>query len=90
VENGFFHNYDIAAAASSLNTAIGGLIVASVLKYADSVLKGYATAVSVVLTGTASSILFGTELSVFYGMGIVNVVVAVLLFNSSGLDDVFC
>ena len=88
--DGFFQNYDSAAAASSLNTAIGGLIVASVLKYADSVLKGYATAVSVVITGMASTVLFGTKLSLFYGMGIINVIIAVLLFNGSGLDDVIC
>ena len=88
--DGFFQNYDSAAAASSLNTAIGGLIVASVLKHADSVLKGYATAVSVVITGMASTVLFGTKLSLFYGMGIINVIIAVLLFNGSGLDDVIC
>lgn len=90
MEDGFLQNYDSAAFASSLNSAVGGLIVASVLKYADSVLKGYATAVSVVLTGMASTVLFGTHLSVFYGMGMVNVVIAVLLFNAGGLDDVMC
>ena len=40
---GFFHNFSGPALISCLNSAIGGLIVASVLKYADSVLKGYAT-----------------------------------------------
>jgi len=34
--------------------------VAGVLKYADAVLKGYATAVSVMLTGVLSSIFFST------------------------------
>lgn len=87
---GFFYNYNAAAAFSSLNSAVGGLIVAAVLKYADSVLKGYATAVSVVLTGVSSNLLFGTNLTLFYGMGIVNVIVAVLLYNSSGLDDFMC
>ena len=61
-----------------------------VLKYADSVLKGYATAVSVVLTGVLSSHLFGTDLSMLFGMGMINVVVSVLLYNSSGLDDYLC
>jgi len=87
---GFFYNYNTAAAFSSLNSAVGGLIVAAVLKHADSVLKGYATAVSVVLTGTASKMLFGTQLSLFYGMGMINVIIAVLLYNSSGLDDFLC
>ncbi len=90
MEKGFFYNYDKAAFASSLNSAVGGLIVASVLKYADSVLKGYATAVAVVLTGFSSSIIFGTKLSFFYALGMVNVVVSVLLYSADGLDGVIC
>ena len=85
-----FHNYSYGAFCSSLNSAVGGLIVAAALKHADSVLKGYATAVSVVLTGVSSYFLFGTDLTVFYGMGIVNVIVAVLLYNSNNLDDFMC
>lgn len=85
-----FHNYSYGAFCSSLNSAVGGLIVAAALKHADSVLKGYATAVSVVLTGVSSHFLFGTDLTVFYGMGIVNVIVAVLLYNANNLDDFMC
>jgi len=61
--------------------------VAAVLKYADSVLKGYATAMSVILTGVLSMLLFGTSLSAIYFMGIVNVVTAVLLYNGKDLDQ---
>ncbi|GFH53975.1 hypothetical protein CTEN210_10451 [Chaetoceros tenuissimus] len=89
-QNGFFHNYDIAAFCSSLNSAVGGLIVAAVLKFANSVLKGYATAVSVVLTTIASNIMFGTQMSLFFVMGSVNCCMAVLLYNASGLDDFMC
>ncbi len=64
--------------------------LSTVLKYANSVLKGYATAVSVVLTGVSSHILFGTELTMFYAMGIFNVVAAVLLYNSNDLDAYLC
>jgi UDP-sugar transporter A1/2/3 len=60
-----------------------------VLKYADSVLKGYATAVSVIMTGVASTQLFGTHLSMVFGMGMINVVVSVLLYNLTDLED-FC
>ena len=50
-------------------SAVGGLIVAAVLKFADSILKGYATALSVILTGVMSTILFKTELNTIYYMG---------------------
>lgn len=87
MEKGFFHNFNGPALLSCLNSSIGGLIVAAVLKHANSVLKGYATAVSVVLTGVLSNLLFGTPLTLLYGMGIINVVLAVLLYNATGLED---
>ena len=85
-ELGLWHNFTPAAYFSIFNSALGGLIVAAVLKYADSVLKGYATAMSVVLTGVASIILFDTKMNAIYGLGIVNVVCSVLLYNAKNLD----
>jgi hypothetical protein len=64
----------------------GGLTVAAVLKYADAVLKGYATAISVLLTGVLSMVLFGTELSVEYALGMTNVLAAVFLYNAQDLE----
>lgn len=90
VQNGLLHNFTTGAFVSIFNSAIGGLIVASVLKYADSVLKSYATAISVVMTGVLSMLLFGTELNSIYAMGIVNVVCAVLLYNGKNMDKVVC
>jgi len=89
-EDGLFHNFNGGAVLTVFNSAIGGLIVASVLKYADSILKGYATAMSVIATGMMSMILFGTQLSVVYFMGIINVVIAVLLYNGKNFDKFVC
>ena len=61
-----------------------------VLKYADAVLKGYATAMSVVLTGVCSMILFGTKLNVLYFLGIGNTICAVLLYSAQDLDRLLC
>jgi len=90
IENGLFHNFNGGAFLTVFNSALGGLIVASVLKYADSVLKGYATAISVIATGLMSMIMFGTELHVVYFMGIINVVMAVLLYNGKNFDQYVC
>ena len=87
---GLFHHFNGGAILTVFNSAIGGLIVAGVLKYADSVLKGYATAISVIGTGIMSMILFGTQLHVVYFMGIVNVVMAVLLYNGKNFDQYVC
>lgn len=55
-------------------------------------LKGYATACSVVLTGILSMLLFGTRLNAAYFLGIINVVIAVLLYNGNKdtLDVYMC
>lgn len=90
VEYGLFYNFNVGAVLTVLNSAIGGLIVAGVLKYADSVLKGYATAISVIGTGLMSMILFGTQLHAVYFMGIANVVIAVLLYNGKNFDQYVC
>jgi UDP-sugar transporter A1/2/3 len=90
VEYGLFHNFNFGAFLTVLNSAIGGLIVAGVLKYADSILKGYATAISVIMTGLLSMFLFGTQLHTVYFLGIANVVVAVLLYNGKDLDKFLC
>lgn len=90
MDYGLFHNFNGGAFLTVFNSAIGGLIVAGVLKYADSVLKGYATAISVIGTGLMSMVLFGTKLHVVYFMGIVNVVMAVLLYNGKDFDRYVC
>ena len=68
LEYGLFHNFTFGASCTVLMSALGGLTVAAVLKYADSILKGYATALSVILTGVLSVYLFGTELNIIYAM----------------------
>ena len=89
-EYGLFHNFTGGAALSCFMSGMGGLVVAGVLKYADSILKGYATALSVVMTGMLSVVLFGTDLSTIYFLGIINVICAVFLYNGRDLDQFIC
>jgi len=90
IEYGFLHNFTTGAFLSVLNSAIGGLTVAAVLKYADSVLKSYATAISVVMTGILSMLLFGTKIDAIYILGIINILCSVLLYNGKDLDKIAC
>ena len=83
---GLWYGFDYKACIAAVNSAAGGLTVAAVLKYADAVLKGYATAISVLLTGVLSMVLFGTELSVEYALGMTNVLAAVFLYNAQDLE----
>jgi len=90
MEKGLWYGFNAPAYVSILVSALGGLTVAAVLKFADAVLKGYATAISVILTGMSSMVLFGTKLNVLYFLGIGNVICAVLLYSSTDLDQLLC
>eukprot|EP00571_Detonula_confervacea_P017432 CAMPEP_0172301992 /NCGR_PEP_ID=MMETSP1058-20130122/3773_1 /TAXON_ID=83371 /ORGANISM="Detonula confervacea, Strain CCMP 353" /LENGTH=408 /DNA_ID=CAMNT_0013012315 /DNA_START=85 /DNA_END=1311 /DNA_ORIENTATION=- len=90
MEKGLWYGFTGPAFISIFVSAIGGLIVAAVLKFADAVLKGYATAISVVLTGVLSMVLFGTHLNTLYFLGIGNVVCAVFLYSAKDLDRLLC
>jgi UDP-sugar transporter A1/2/3 len=60
----------------------GGLLVAAVIKYADNVLKGLATGVSVVLSTALSMVFFGTPLTGQFAMGGAIILAAVYLFSN--------
>lgn len=60
----------------------GGLLVAAVIKYADNVLKGLATGVSVVLSTFCSMILFGTRLHGQFALGAVIILISVYFFSN--------
>lgn len=86
VAHGLWYGVDYKAMLSIFNSALGGLTVAAVLKFADAVLKGYATAISVMLTGVMSYLIFGTSLSVEYILGMINVISSVILYNAKNLE----
>lgn len=61
----------------------GGMLVAAVIKYADNVLKGLATGVSVVVATACSMVLFGTPLSGQFSVGAVMILCSVYLFSNN-------
>ena len=60
----------------------GGLLVAAVIKYADNVLKGLATGVSVVLSSCLSMLIFATPLGSKFFFGGVLILTSVWFFSN--------
>ena len=60
----------------------GGLLVAAVIKYADNVLKGLATAVSVCFATVVSVVLFHTAITGQFLMGAAVILVSVYFFSN--------
>mmetsp|Transcript_93209 Transcript_93209/g.266412 ORF Transcript_93209/g.266412 Transcript_93209/m.266412 type:complete len:89 (+) Transcript_93209:1111-1377(+) len=57
-ELGFFSGYHFSTWCAIFLGSGGGLLVALVVKYADNVLKGFATSVSIVLSSVLSVFIF--------------------------------
>mmetsp|Transcript_18236 Transcript_18236/g.39362 ORF Transcript_18236/g.39362 Transcript_18236/m.39362 type:complete len:436 (+) Transcript_18236:132-1439(+) len=78
----FMHGFTAWVYVIVLLQAGGGMLVAAVIKYADNVLKGMATGVSVVTATFFSTVLFGTTLSTQFAVGAGIILVSVYLFSN--------
>ncbi|KAJ3288024.1 hypothetical protein HDU76_007740 [Blyttiomyces sp. JEL0837] len=83
-ENGFFQGYTAWTFGAIGCQAIGGLIVALVVKYADNILKGFATSISIIVSAVASIFLFDFKVTVTFSIGSALVLYATHLY---GLPD---
>lgn len=84
---GFFAGYGAAAWTYITVKAIGGLLIAAVIKYADNILKCFATASSVVSVAIISAIFYNFALSPMFFTGAVGVIYSTLLYGDA-LKDV--
>ncbi|KNE61609.1 UDP-galactose transporter [Allomyces macrogynus ATCC 38327] len=82
-EHGFFAGYTTWTWAAILCQAVGGLIVALVVKYADNILKGFATSISILLSAVASVYLFNFSLAPTFVAGAALVIYATFLYGQS-------
>lgn len=80
-QKGFFFGYDSFVYFLVLLQACGGLIVAVVVKYADNILKGFATSLAIVLSCVVSIYLFAFVLTVQFALGTVLVIISIFLYG---------
>ncbi|XP_060679251.1 UDP-galactose translocator isoform X2 [Hemiscyllium ocellatum] len=80
-EKGFFFAYTPMVWSVVLNQAVGGLLVAMVVKYADNILKGFAASLSIVISTVASVHIFGFHVDLFFALGASLVIGAVYLYS---------
>ncbi|EXX77825.1 uncharacterized protein OCT59_022656 [Rhizophagus irregularis] len=80
-KNGFFYNYNYVVLGAIACQAIGGIIVAMVVKYADNILKGFATSISIILSFLASVYLFNFIVTSTFLMGATLVLIATYVYS---------
>lgn len=81
VEKGFLFGYTSMVWSVIFNQAFGGLLVAVVVKYADNILKGFATSFSIIVSTVTSIYLFGFQVDLLFSVGAVLVMGAVYMYS---------
>ncbi len=81
LSDGFFQGYSPLVLLVISLEAGGGLVVAAVIKYADNILKSFATAVSIVTSTIVSMWVFGFIVSKLFIQGSLLVFVAIGLYS---------
>merc|ERR1719189_2295086 len=79
--NGFFHGYDNFVWFTVSQNALGGLLVAVVVKYADNILKGFACSLAIIITCVASIFIFDFSLSLQFTVGAACVIGSIFLYG---------
>lgn len=83
---GFFHGYDFYVIYLILLQAVGGLLVAMVVKYADNILKGFATSLSIIISCIASMYILDFQLTYQFTFGASFVIGAIFLYGYTPKD----
>jgi len=68
--------------ALTVNNTVGGLLVALVIKHADNILRGFASAIATINAALISVVAFGFVLKMSFGLGTLMVVGSTLLYGS--------
>ena len=78
----FFEGYDWLVVAIIVVQTFGGLIVACVVKYTDNILKGFATALAIVVCGVVSTIYMSFHPSAMFVIGSCVVILATMMYGA--------
>ncbi|KAJ1974370.1 UDP-galactose transporter Gms1 [Dimargaris verticillata] len=80
-EHGFWYGYNGWTIGAIACQAIGGIIVALVVKYADNILKGFATSISIIVSCVLSIFIFDFVVTPLFVLGTIAVIFATYLYS---------
>lgn len=78
---GWFHNFGFNAWLSVWTNALGGLLVAVTIKYADNILRGFAQALAIIMGAVGSYFFFSFTFSSAFVVGVALVIASVFLYG---------
>eukprot|EP00727_Mastigamoeba_balamuthi_P000057 m51a1_g10048 putative udp-n-acetylglucosamine (369) ;mRNA; r:39636-40902 len=77
LDEGFFTGHSLVSMVIVVVGAVGGILVAVVMKYTDNIVKGFATAVAICTTSMLSLPLLGADLGSVFWIGVAMVVLSI-------------
>merc|ERR1719295_1526087 len=80
-EKGFFNGYDSFVWFTVMQNALGGLLVAVVVKYADNILKGFACSLAIIITCVASIFIFDFSVTLQFAVGAACVIFSIFMYG---------
>ncbi|KAF9351209.1 hypothetical protein BGX26_010734 [Mortierella sp. AD094] len=80
-EGGILQGYTFMTWMVVVNQALGGLLVAIVVKYADNILKGFATSLAIIVSGFISAYFFDFRPSLQFMAGTMVVILSTYLYG---------
>ena len=90
INGGFFQGYSPLVLTVIALQSGGGLIVAAIIKYADNILKSFATGASIVTSTLVSEWLFGFSVTEMFAWGCILQFVAIWLYSKKGNEGGCC
>lgn len=81
VENGFFFGFNSLVWFCVFLSGFGGLLVAVVVKYADNIMKGFATSISIIVSTVISIFIFEFQVTFAFTLGAMLVILAVYVYS---------
>jgi len=84
MEIGFFGNWTINTCIIVLLYGIGGILVAITIKYTDVVVKGFASAISLICICIFGSLMLGDTLDIIFTIGAAITVIATFNYSDNG------
>ena len=80
---GIFYGFTTLIWISTIIDSIGGLLVAIVIKYADTIVKGFASSISIVLSCIVAIKMSDFKLTLEFGIGASLVILATMIYSNS-------
>lgn len=82
---GMFYGYSKLIWISTVIDSLGGLLVGIVIKYADTIVKGFASSISIVLSCIIAVRMSDFQLTILFSIGAFLVILATMIYSNSEL-----